>query len=108
MKNIHDHARNILIYSVIITQPGMTPIYHYENLPMQCTEIFSPVKTETFVRKKNDIFLIYSVVTITQPSMTPINLPMQFTEIFSPAKIEKFRQQKNDIFLIFAQNIGCG
>ena len=34
---------------------------HYENLPMQCTEIFSAVKIENFIRKipmKNfDIFI---------------------------------------------------
>ena len=30
---------------------------HYENLPMQYTEIFSPVKIENFVRKSLIFFL---------------------------------------------------
>ena len=30
---------------------------HYENLPMQYTEIFSPVKIENFVRKILIFFL---------------------------------------------------
>ena len=29
---------------------------HYKNLPMYYTEIFSAVKIEKFVEKKNDIF----------------------------------------------------
>ena len=35
-------------------------IYHYENLPMQYTEIFSPVKIENFQWKIFDIFLIFA------------------------------------------------
>ena len=30
---------------------------HYENMPIQYTEIFKVVKNEIFCRKKNDIFL---------------------------------------------------
>ena len=33
---------------------------HYENLPMQYTEIFSPVKIENFQWKMFDIFLIFA------------------------------------------------
>ena len=33
---------------------------HYENLPMQYTEIFSPVKIENFQWKIFDIFLIFA------------------------------------------------
>ena len=35
-------------------------IIHYENLPMQYTEIFSAVKTENFTRKKLDISYIFA------------------------------------------------
>ena len=38
----------------------VTNIIHYENTSMQYTEIFSPVKIENFVRKKNDIFLVFA------------------------------------------------
>ena len=31
-------------------------MYHYENMPIQYTEIFSAVKMENFPRKKIDIF----------------------------------------------------
>ena len=33
---------------------------HYENLPMQYTEIFLALKTEHFQLKKFDIFLIFA------------------------------------------------
>ena len=33
---------------------------HYENLPMQYTDIFLASKIENFQQKKNDIFLIFS------------------------------------------------
>ena len=33
---------------------------HYKNLPMQYTEIFSSLKMENFIRKKNDIFDIFA------------------------------------------------
>ena len=34
--------------------------FHYENMPMQYTEIFKVVKNENFQKKKNDIFLIFA------------------------------------------------
>ena len=34
--------------------------YHYENLPMQNSEIFEVVKIENFHQKKFDIFLIFA------------------------------------------------
>ena len=34
--------------------------YHYENMPMQYTEIFKIVKNENFQKKKFDIFLIFA------------------------------------------------
>ena len=38
-----------------------TSIKHYENLPMQHTEIFKVVKNENFQKKKKiDIFLIFA------------------------------------------------
>ena len=38
--------------------------YHYENLPMQYTEIFSAIKIENFTRKKKrKIFLIFLLKT---------------------------------------------
>ena len=33
---------------------------HYDNMPMQYTEIFSPVKIENFQWKMFDIFLIFA------------------------------------------------
>ena len=33
---------------------------HYENMPMQYTEIFKVVKNENFQWKKSDIFLIFA------------------------------------------------
>ena len=33
---------------------------HYENMPMQYTEIFIGVKNENFQQKKFDIFLIFA------------------------------------------------
>ena len=33
---------------------------HYENLPMQYTEIFIVIKNENFQQKKFDIFLIFA------------------------------------------------
>ena len=37
--------------------PSYDMIQHQENLPMQYTDFFSPVKIENFTRKKkNDIF----------------------------------------------------
>ena len=38
----------------------MTIICHYENLPMQYTEIFLAIKIKIFSRKKLDIFLIFA------------------------------------------------
>ena len=35
-------------------------LFHYENLPMQYIEIFSPVKIENFQWKIFDIFLIFA------------------------------------------------
>ena len=35
-------------------------VSHYENLPMQYTEIFLALKIEHFQLKKNDIFLIFA------------------------------------------------
>ena len=46
---IYDQVHNVKIFRVCNTGN------HYENLPMQYTEIFSPVKIENFVRK----FLIF-------------------------------------------------
>ena len=34
--------------------------WNYENLPMQYTEIFSPLKIENFQLKNFDIFLIFA------------------------------------------------
>ena len=36
------------------------PQYHYENMPMQYTEIFKVVKNENFQWKYFDIFLIFA------------------------------------------------
>ena len=38
----------------------MFDVFHYENLPMQYTEIFSIIKIEKFQLKKFDIFLIFA------------------------------------------------
>ena len=35
-------------------------LYHYENMPVQYTEIFKVVKNENFRWKKFDIFLIFA------------------------------------------------
>ena len=35
-------------------------LWHYENLPMQYTEIFLALKIENFQLKKVDIFLIFA------------------------------------------------
>ena len=42
--------------------PPLDSRMHYENLPMQYTEIFSPVKTENFMRK-NLIFFLFLLKT---------------------------------------------
>ena len=36
------------------------PKCHYENMPMQYTEIFKFVKKENFQQKNSDIFLIFA------------------------------------------------
>ena len=33
---------------------------HYENMPMQCTDILKVVKNENFQKKMFDIFLIFA------------------------------------------------
>ena len=33
---------------------------HYDNMPMQYTEIFKDKKNKYFQKKKNDIFLIFA------------------------------------------------
>ena len=35
-------------------------IVHYENMPMQCTDILKVVKNENFQKKMFDIFLIFA------------------------------------------------
>ena len=50
-------------HSVIATRimySSFSPTEHYENMPMQYTEIFKVVKNENFHQKKIDIFLIFA------------------------------------------------
>ena len=45
---------------MFMTTRDILVIYHYENMPMQDTEIFKVVKNEHFQLKKFDIFLIFA------------------------------------------------
>ena len=47
----------VMVHTILSFPPG---VLHYENLPMQYTEIFILTKNENFQEKGFDIFLIFA------------------------------------------------
>ena len=55
-----DVAAQMFLGIVFVSIPGRSCYLHYENLPMQYTEIFLTLKIENFQLKNFDIFLIFA------------------------------------------------
>ena len=60
----HSHASGITLLRLLrffkYIHVKISASIHYENMPMQCTEIFKDVKNENFQKKIFDIFLIFA------------------------------------------------